>query len=45
MTEADKARIEREAMSAYYERDAEALRRLIRELLSKLGEQPRKATS
>jgi hypothetical protein len=43
MTEADKARIEREALQAYYQRDPEALRRLIRELLDRL-EEPRKAT-
>ena len=36
MTEADKARIEREALNAYYQRDADALRRLIRELLAML---------
>jgi hypothetical protein len=42
MTEADKARIEREVLQAYYSRDADALTRLIRQLLEQI--EPRKAT-
>ncbi len=38
MTEADKARIEREALEAYYQRDADALRRLIRKVLALVSE-------
>jgi hypothetical protein len=44
MTEVEKARIERAALQAYYQRDAEALRRLIQKLLALLDDQPRKET-
>lgn len=36
LTEAEKRRIEEEAMRCYYGRDPEALRRLIRKLLEQL---------
>ncbi len=44
MTEAEKARFERDALQAYYARDAEALRRLIQKLLAQVSEEPRKET-
>ena len=36
LTEAEKRGIEQQALNAYYGRDADALRRLIRELLAML---------
>jgi hypothetical protein len=42
MTEADKARIERDALQAYYARDPEALRRLIQQLLAQVSERKEK---
>jgi hypothetical protein len=38
MTEADKARLEREALQAYYARDPEALKRIIKQLLAAVSE-------
>jgi hypothetical protein len=42
MTEADKARIEREALQAYYARDPEAPLRLIQKLLARVSERKEK---